>query len=162
MSYVWKKDGKAQQSSSGFGKNFLLVKNSYLDTENKIEVAVSDVTSNINTSGKITLLTSDPKIVFYTNDPMFGIRYERALNNGFSLAGSIFVAPYFFSPKDLSSNNLKFTWSINGETIATPNPKNILAIKPESGVSGSAKIKVDISNTKTLFQESAKEINVNF
>jgi hypothetical protein len=40
--------------------------------------------------------------------------------------------------------------------------KNELRIKPEEGKNGSAKIKIVISNIKTLFQEASKEINVNF
>jgi hypothetical protein len=72
------------------------------------------------------------------------------------------VEPYFFSPKDITSSNLSFEWFLNGTKIETPEPKNVLSIKPEAGKSGSANIKVAINNVKTLFQSLEKKLSVNF
>ena len=72
------------------------------------------------------------------------------------------VEPYFFSPKNINASELTFDWSLNGEKIQTPSPKNILSIKPEAGQSGSATIKIDINNINTLFQSLSKQISVSF
>lgn len=165
LSYVWEKDDKVQSDSSGWGKNYLIFQNSYLDRDNTVEVKISDISGRTNASGRITLNTSNPKILFYKNDPQFGVRWETALNNGFIInpEGEILnVEPYFFSPKNISSSNLSFDWFLNGQKISTPNPKNILSIKPEAGQSGSATIKIDINNINTLFQSMSKQINVSF
>jgi len=165
LSYAWEKDGSVQTKSSGWGKNYLIFQNSYLDKENTAEVRVSDLSGTTNASGKITLKTFTPKIIFYENDPALGIKWENALENGFSLntEGKILnVEPYFFSPKDITSSNLSFEWFLNGTKIETPEPKNVLSIKPEAGKSGSANIKVAINNVKTLFQSLEKKLSVNF
>ena len=165
LSYAWKKDGTVQSSSSGWGKSYFIFTNSYLDKNNIIEVKVSDISGGTNASGKITLKTTTPKILFYRNDPVFGIKWETILNNGFTIGESgetIVVEPYFFSPKDINSSYLTFKWTLNTQKIQTPDPKNILSIKPEAGQSGSSIIKVDINNTGTLFQSLAKQLTVQF
>lgn len=165
LSYTWIKDGNVQLNSSGWGKNYFTFQNSYLDKENNIEVKISDISGSINTSGKITLRTTDPKILFYRNDPQLGVRWETALDNRYTINPSgeiLIVEPYFFSPKNINSSALTFDWFLGGEKIQTPNPKNILPIKPEAGKSGSAIIKVLISNTKTLFQNMSNQIKVSF
>jgi len=165
LSYVWVKDGKTQSDSSGWGKNYLIFQNSYLDKENVAEVKVSDISGGTNASGKITLKTINPKILFYENDPSLGIKWETVLNNGFVINSdgkTLTVEPYFFSPKNINLPDLAFDWFLSGEKIQTPNPKNILSIKPEAGQSGSATIKVVINNINTLFQSMEKQIQVSF
>jgi len=165
LSYIWKKDSKTQSDSSGWGKNYFIFQNSYLDKGNIIEVRASDISGGASASGKITLNTTNPKILFYKNDPSLGVKWETALSNGFTINSNgetITVEPYFFSPKNINSADLVFDWSLNGEKIQTPDPKNILSIKPEAGQSGSATIKVVVNNIKTLFQSLEKQINVQF
>lgn len=165
LSYVWNQDGKIKPDSSGWGKNYFIFQNSYLDKENVVNVKISDISGNTNASGKIILETTNPKILFYKTDPSLGVKWETALNNGSIINSNgeiITVEPYFFSPKNINSPNLIFDWFLNGEKIQTPDPKNILSIKPEAEQSGSATIKVLINNTKTLFQTLDKQIQVSF
>jgi hypothetical protein len=165
LSYVWTKDGDIQPDSSGWGKNFFIFQNSYLDKENIVEVKVSDITGGANTAGTIQLQTSIPEIVFYEDDPLLGVRWENALKDGARVnrEGETLVAePYFFSPKNINSPDLALDWFLNGEQIQIPNPKNMLSIKPENGQSGNAIIRVVVNNINTLFQSLEKQINVQF
>jgi hypothetical protein len=165
LSYTWIKDGKIQTNSSGWGKSSFVFQNSYLDKTNSIEVKVSDISGSANASGKMTLRTTNPKILFYENNPSLGIMWNRTLSDGFVInadGSTLTVEPYFFSPKNLNASELTFDWSLNGTKIETPNPKNMLSIKPEQGQSGSATIKILINNIDTLFQSMTKQIQVSF
>lgn len=165
LSYIWEKDDKVQSDSSGWGKNYFIFQNSYLDRDNTAEVKVSDISGNNNASGRIILNTVNPKILFYENDPQLGVKWERSLSDGFlvNTNGTIInVEPYFFSPKNINSPDLTFDWSLNRKKISTPDPKNILSVKPQEGQSGSATIKVEINNVNTLFQSLSKQISVQF
>ena len=165
LSYVWTKDGDIQSNSSGWGKNYFILQNSYLDKENAVGVKISDITGNANTSGAIKLLTVKQKVIFYENNPSLGIRWEKALSNGFKINsnGETLVAePYFFLPKNINSSGLVFNWFVNGEKMSAPDFKNILSVRPEAGQSGNAIIKVMVDNINTLFQSAEKEINVEF
>ena len=166
LNYDWKQDDTEEPGASGYGQNFYLFNNSYLETSNKVEVLISSLVNGNNLgSNKITLTYGKPKIDFYENDPSLGIKWENALTDNFNLNknGETLVAePYFFFPKNLSSSDLSFEWSINDSAISTPSPKNKLSVKPNSGVSGQAKIDLSINNVNTLFLTLAKTLNVNF
>jgi hypothetical protein len=162
LSYTWKKDDAVQVNSSGWGKSSYLFRQSYLDAQNIIEVKVGDVFGNTSASGRISTQNITPKILFYEKNN--GFISKNVLPRTFDLnkEGSTIVAvPYFFSPRDLSDSKLKFEWFINGTKISTPVIKNELSIKGAENKSGLAKIKVIISNTRTLFQNGNKEINAN-
>lgn len=162
LSYSWKEDGEAQTASSGWGKNFYLYKASFLDSFGRIGVTVSD-TNGTGAQNEITLNTSEPKIVFYKKDRVFGNRSENAIQNGYSInpSGETIVAiPYFFYPKNLNSGGVSFVWSLGGQTIQTPRVKNEILVAPDGR--GSSSIKLEIRNTNSLFQKAEKEINVNF
>ena len=165
LSYLWNKDGSIQTDSSGWGKSYFVFQNSYLDKGNTIDVKVSNISGSVNAENQITLQTGNPKIIFYENDPILGTKWEKALTDGYQIDtnGETLVAePYFFSPEDISSPNLTFDWSLNGESITTPDPKNILSIKPEAGQSGNATIELNVNNVGTLFQSMTKQISVKF
>lgn len=164
FSYNWKQDDKSKQDSSGYGKNYYIYQNSYLENSNTVAVAVSDIFGNGIGSGTISINPGNPKIVFYKKDQILGTQWENSISNGFTInkdGDTIVAEPYFFSIKDLNSSGYEFNWFLNGEQTPTPSQKNTLSIKP-GGNSGSAIIKVIINNTKTLFQSMNKEINVNF
>jgi len=162
-SYKWKLDGIHKTTSSGYGKNFYIFKNSYLDNQNEVEVTVADLLGRSVGSEKLNIKTVEPKIIFYKKDPSLGTQWGKALTDNFTIGnrGEILVAePYFFSTQDLNSNDLSFKWFINGQEIENPQPKNILSLIKDSSDFGRAEIKLTINNIKTLFQKAEKTLNV--
>lgn len=165
LSYTWKRDGSVAQSYSGFGKDYYIFKNSYLDKENEIEVEAIDILGKVRPKGQITLSTYEPKIIFYQKDPEFGVNLKNAITNTYELGDgntTLVATPYFFSPKNIKDEVLKFEWSIDNEKISTPENKNEINIRGEEGQNGTSIIKLLINNTRTLFQELETTINVNF
>jgi len=165
LSFTWEKDGNGQPNSSGWGKTSFVYKNSYLDLENEILVKVSDIFGSINTGSKISLRPTTPQIKFYKGDFLLGIDLGNSLNSGHLLdkEGEVIVAvPYFFTPKDINSPDLVFNWEINGKPASSLGGKNELKVKGGAGISGNAKLWVDINNTKTLFQSLKNELSVIF
>jgi hypothetical protein len=58
--------------------------------------------------------------------------------------------------------NVSFKWLLNGEPVESQFPLNTLSVKPTSGQSGQALIKVIINNANTLFESVEKQLNVSF
>jgi hypothetical protein len=165
FSYKWKQDNQNKLDYSGYEKNYLIYKNSYLDQNNKVEVVISDLFGNDIGSNNITITPTSPKIIFYEKDSLFGTKWEKSLTDGFKInpnGTTIIAEPYFFSIKDLNSKDYSFEWLLNDQDASKPNQKNSLSVKPESGSSGSSNIKITINNIPTLFQSVEKELNVNF
>ncbi|MDQ3075752.1 MAG: hypothetical protein M3Q34_01340 [bacterium] len=165
LSYIWEKDGKGQPNSSGWGMNFFIFKNSYIDKSNEVIVKVSDIFGNNETGNNITITPGNPKIQFYKKDILQGIDLAHILLDGHLVdkkGETVVAVPYFFSPKNINSPDLLLTWLINDKPARISNIKNELGIKGEEGKSGQAKVKVNIKNPNTLFQSLEKEINVVF
>ncbi len=164
FAYRWEQDGKTSVTFSGFGKSSYTFKNTYLETENEINVTVSDLAGNGIGTGTTTVRPSEPHITFYAKDPISGQHLPRAIGNGFFIpeGGAIISAePYFFSPKDLESPDLQMSWYLNGAPISS-DVKNEIGIKPESGSEGSARIRLTVKNLKRLFLNREKQIDVTF
>ncbi|HEU0085540.1 MAG TPA: hypothetical protein VFQ59_01105 [Candidatus Paceibacterota bacterium] len=165
LSYIWSKDGKSQSQYSGWGKNYIIFQNSYLDRQNEVSVQVSDITGNMKAGGLTNLTTGNPKILFYRSDPIFGTDWGRALSTEYSInpdGETIIAEPYFFSEKNVTSPNISMKWFLNGQEIDNPAPKNALSLILQTGEKGTAIIKTTVENTKALFQESSKELRLNF
>ena len=166
LSYTWEQDGQGQVAKSGWGKNSFVFYNNFLDNTNVVNVKISDITNDINTEGEIILPTYNPKILFYEKDPIFGININKAINTEkFEIKKEgvgIVAIPYFISPKNLNSPDLKFEWSINNNIISIKEPKNEVGLKPENGQGGEATLRLILSNTKALFTGITKEIVLTF
>lgn len=165
LSYTWRRDRRANTNASGFGKDSFTFRHNFLDTGNTIEVLVSDILNEVSAEGNITLFPASAEILFYRKDPELGTRMERALTDNFFVdqEGETIVAmPYFISPANLASPNLRFEWSLGGSPMATPEVRNELGVKPQSGTRGSSSVGIVVSNIRALFSGAENEINVGF
>jgi hypothetical protein len=163
-SYNWKLDGKGSQMFSGYGKSAYFFKKSYLDKTNKVSVSISNLLNESIGSASLEIGNSNPKILFYKKDPYLGTIWEKSLSDYFTIDPSgetIVVEPYFISPKNINSSDLKLSWELGGSNITTPSTKNELSIKPQTN-GGNSKIKVTAENIKSMFLNISKEINVKF
>ena len=165
MTYVWKQDYNNVQDSSGYGKNYFIYTNDYLDDSNNIDVTASTIDQQNSSEASINIATTLPKIEFYKNDVTLGTLWEQALSDGHKIQGTetLQAAPYFISPRDVSNPLLTWTWSINDSTINTSIlTPDLIPLQTQAGVSGTSKIDLQISNSYKVFETASKEINVTF
>ncbi len=165
MVYAWRQDYANDQGSSGYGKNFFTYINDYLENSNNISVTATTVDQKYSSEANIEIRTANPKILFYKNDASLGTLWEQALSDGHKISGDeiIEAAPYFISPKDIRIPILTWNWSINDSLINISNyRKNLIPLQTQAGVSGTAKIKLEIENKYKIFANTSKEINVEF
>ncbi|MEO7597106.1 MAG: hypothetical protein ABIS26_01735 [Candidatus Paceibacterota bacterium] len=166
LTYSWQQDYNNSPGDSGYGKNYFLYNNDYLEDSSTISVTASTLNQGSSAEQNITVRTTQPKIIFYKKNSTMGIVWENALGNVHKIEpeGEIVVAsPYFISPKELLNPALVFRWSINDRTIQIVGfIKNIIPLKAETGVSGTSKLKLDISNNDKIFETAQKEINIEY
>jgi len=165
MVYSWKKDYKNDQGASGYGKNFFTYLSDYLEDSNRVSVMASTTNNSHSSEKALTIEISQPKIIFYKNDPSLGTFWEKSISNGYRIQGNeiLQAAPYFISPGDIRIPILVFNWLINDQMVSVDSlNKNLLPLSAPSGTSGAARVKLQISNTYKIFENSSKEISVNF
>lgn len=160
--FKWKRDDKVIQSGSGYGKNSLLLRQSYLNKKEVLDVSATGIGTGIITQKKFEVPIFKPKILFYEKDPLLGIRYNRALDQSFEVASgekTIVAEPYFFGPVDALSPELEYTWTINGQSIYTPEIKNVLTVKKGTSA-GVATIGLEIKNLLRLFMNGKTQTDI--
>jgi hypothetical protein len=165
MVYAWKQDYTNNVDGSGYGKNSFVYTNDYLDDSNNVDVVASTIDGSYSSEASIDIGTTQPKIEFYKNDPNLGTIWELALTDGHKVDNTetMQAAPYFISPQDIRIPILTWNWSINDNGVDVPiYSPNLLPLKTQAGVSGTAKIDLEIRNSYKVFVDVSKEINVVF
>ncbi len=160
--YNWKKTYTPNPNDSGLGKNVYLYRGNYSFNEDKVETTVSTGDKALSINKKTRVSIYEPKIVFYENNPLLGVRYENSLGGNFDLKEkevTLTAIPYFFS----LNNNADFLWLLDGKKLEI-NPDNKAQFtlrKPEQG-SGRSSISLKISNTGYDLQEASKSIGISY
>ncbi len=161
--YTWENNYDPAQEESGYGKQSYTFRSSYLHQVETVSAGVSSLSGGSASEGQITIVPTNPEIVLYQNNLAEGTLYNRALGNGFIFSGSevgVLVAPYFFSPKNPTNTQLKYSWVLNDQKIETPATKNLLVLRKKPEDEGLAKISVGVENVIKLFQEAGVNITI--
>lgn len=161
--YNWKKNHTFDQSNSGYGKYSFLIRNSYLDQTDIVNVNASS-SSGEGSEGTLNIIYTKPEIKFYEKSPTYGLRLNKLLNEGFSLQNgemTISAEPFYFSKSkgNIIEKSMNYKWTINGTNITSPEKPNEITVRG-SEKSGQAKIDISITNLLTLFQDAKQSINV--
>lgn len=165
MTYYWKKDYTNNVDGSGYGRNFFLYINDYLEDSNNISVTASTVDQQNSSSANIDIGTTEPKILFYKNDNILGTIWQNSLTDTHKIQGSeiLEAVPYFISPKEIQHPSLIWNWFINDSLVNLKSfRKDLMPLQIEMGTHGTSQLKLEIENQDKIFQTTSKEINIEF
>src|SRR3989338_2837562 len=116
--------------------------------------------------GKNTIKIRVPKIIFYENDPIFGIKYEKAITNTFNLLNKevmITAHPYFFSSRERISSDFDYLWKVDGSKVSgSPDDESSIVLRQESEGEGAVKIAFSIQNINRILQSAQSSFSVIF
>jgi hypothetical protein len=164
FAYDWSENYTANASVGGYGKNSYTSVMDYLNPEKVIQVSVSGRDGSTATTGSLTLDPSDAKLLWYASSPLYGPLFGHALDGTYTVKGSdtsIIAEPYFFSPGTPNSPMLKYAWTLNDNTLDTPNIPNSLFLHRDSSAVGTATLSIEISSVNKLFQDLTANLTLN-
>lgn len=163
--YAWKKDGQVMQSDSGIGKNTFLVSGTVPIRDVRIEVSASSLDGDIFASKQVLVTNTQPRIIFYENNPVYGLMMNKAITKAVNMLTdefSVLAVPYFFSVGYATTPDLKYDWTMNGATVGNQEPKNAFTARINKTGSGTADIGLKISNLVRIFQFTNNSYQINF
>ena len=165
--YKWIETGIVKGSSSGLGKNSIIIKESISTSNTPLTLEIYDSSNNFILSTSKELVSSDPEIIFYENNPLYGILYNKSLLQNYFLGNrdeiTITAEPFFFDKKENILSNLSYTWKVNGTKIEQPDIKNEVILRRENKeIKGRASISLSVGDPKTLFQFTNNNIYINY
>jgi len=164
--YSWKKDGKVEQSASGLGKNTIVFNGTVPIRDAVIEVTASSLDNTLSAYKKITIGNiKNPEIIFYENNPIYGIMMNRAISSNVKMISDEFgvlALPYFFTIKEQQSSDLEYIWSLNGKKVNNQSPINSFTARVDTSGAGSAQIRLKLNNLSRIFQFTENNYTLNF
>ena len=163
--YTWRQDDSVIEDQSGYAKNVLRINGSILLQPTGIEVEVTG--SGKEDAKKIIALSPTlPTAIFYENNPLYGVLFNKALYGNFdfkdALEKNIEAFPFFFGANKKSDGNLAYEWNINGAIINLPANQSGTTFRNTTGDSGTSAIGVKIDNNNNFIEEANQSLNINF
>jgi hypothetical protein len=157
--YEWTVDGTVIGNSSGTGKNTLTVT---APTAGSLAVGVtaSSLDGTLKARTEKIISVASPRIVFYEEDPILGLRTDKALADAFTLTKRetrLVASPFYFSTAKREGGDITYGWSVNGTTLEGGEEKS--AIDLTGGGEGLlVSIKLTIDNAKRFLQTSDRTV----
>lgn len=163
--FSWRKNGSIQQAFSGSGKDSFVFDGTIPIRDAVIKVNASSISDNIYASKQITITNVSPKIVFYENNPVYGIMLNKAITNTVKMISDEFgviAVPYFFSGNSANTPDFDYVWSMDGNPVENQDPKTTFTTRTDVPGSGIANIGLKISNNIRIFQFIDSSYNISF
>ena len=164
--YSWKAGYFGNSNDSGYGKNTFIYKAGYTYNTNQIETTVSTLDTNISVNKKTKIYVSNPKIIFYENKPLEGVRFENALNDTFNFLNNeltVRAVPYYFALPGFDNSTALFSWTMDGKKLEIdPDDKMEYTFgKPKQG-NGSFLLGLTLDNVGYDLQTASKNITISY
>lgn len=164
--YTWKKNGEVEGSASGYGKNvYIGLQTSYLREGEDISVEVSAPRDNVVAANSILITPTVPNVILYEKSPLYGIVYEKALQNRTELKNeeiTIIAEPFFFSVPRRNTANLTYAWSLNDSALTDFANKSSLTLRKTLEQAGRANLSVVLQNTLKLLQGGKSNLTISY
>jgi len=142
LSYSWTVDGVQIANSSGIGKSAVIVASPLQYRARDVSVSVMSPDGNLVGGDSLSLSPQEPSIRLYENDPLLGIRFDRALSDTYTIDGTeatLYAAPFSLP----TTNGLPFIqWFLNGSAAQTG---NLITLRPSGSGQGSASLSLTAS-----------------
>lgn len=152
--YKWSENYEVQGDRSGFGKNTyefvgpIILRPVTIQTE-----TYAAANKNLKGVNSFELNNVYPQAIVYENSPIYGVLFNRAVNNGYLLSQrevKLSVFPYYFST-DNKNDKVAYDWSLDDSPLDIPISENSTVFRRTDNLRGQAKISVGISeDTKAL------------
>lgn len=157
--YTWKKGSTVLGSLSGYGKQSAIISGTVVPEPMTVSVTVQSKDGAQSGEAATVVDFYDPEIVFYKEDPLYGVLYNSALggqeplsNNEFKIIG----APFYFSDTG------PYIWSINGINRPDLNDQKSITFRNNGTTGGSSRISLEIRGVKNILQSARKDFTVYF
>jgi hypothetical protein len=165
LSYKWTKNGTVLGDFSGYGKNTYIMLGSIISIPIDMQVEVTNTSGDIIAKAETTVTPTDPKIVFYKRDPLYGIQLQNSIKTNEIMTDKeidVLAEPLYFSTNDVSLGNLQYNWKINNQDISNNALKNERIFRSTSNISGTSNIFLSINNISKILQTADESFSLKF
>ena len=163
--YKWLQDTTVLGNQSGYGKNSITVNGSVVARGTDIQVDVSTTDGSYVARQLLTVNPNDPQVFMYENNPLYGILFNRAVQNTFTLNKEevqFEAYPYFFSTRSRASADLSYNWLMNGDTINVPPSQHSMLFRNVANQTGTSRVSLLVTSATKILQNATNNFAVTF
>ncbi|PIQ91352.1 MAG: hypothetical protein COV70_04245 [Parcubacteria group bacterium CG11_big_fil_rev_8_21_14_0_20_39_22] len=164
--FTWKKGDRVIGSESGVGVDTFIAEGDIPIRETVVSVEVRSFDDIYVAEKTIVVKPTSPTILFYRNDPFYGIMFNSALSNPFSFSSDeieITSIPYSFNAERRNDPNILFSWSMNGTALPVSGAgQSELVLRNEGNRSGQSLVSLRASHRSRIFQFADNDIRIQF
>jgi len=163
--YSWRVNGNPATDASGYGKNYIFFAGGIPLKPAKITVEVSSLDQVYAAEGDTSFSPIQPQIIFYEDNPLLGILYNKALTGRVKLQNQeikIAAIPYFTGSLYREGRDLSYGWQMNNKPVTTLADGSGLTFRQNSGTAGTASVSLEISNPSKIFQTTRGDLSLSF
>jgi hypothetical protein len=163
--YKWSENYEVQGDKSGFSKNTyefigpIILRPVTIQTE-----VYAAVDKNIKGVNSFELSNVYPQAIVYEDSPIYGVLYNRAVNNGYAMSQRevrLAVSPYYFST-DNKNDKVSYDWALDDSPLDIPVSENSTVFRRTDNSRGQAKISVGISEDTKALQSAGLDFIVSY
>jgi hypothetical protein len=159
--YRWTKDGRYDETRSGYGKDYYLLGSSLLNRPFNLMVEVYDVNSPARATSSVVVNYFEPSIFFYEKNPSLGTLFNKAIAGTFELNRrevEFEAVPFSFSREAIPI----YSWRMNDRVVETPTNRQFITFFNENNETGSARIGLNITIPERILQGASNSFNLLF
>ncbi len=142
LSYAWRVDDALQANMSGIGKSAIIVATPLQYRNRSVSVVVQSQDGSFITGTSLSLAPHEPTVRIYENDPLFGIRFDRALSSSYAITdaeSSLYAGLYSFPT---GAGTPAINWYLNG---ALAQSGTTITLRPTGSGKGSASLSLVVA-----------------
>lgn len=160
--YSWKRSGKYIDNGQGYGKQSIVIEADDLPRPLEVTVDISTREETEHIKSSINIEPSEPSLVFYEDDSLYGILFNKSLTGRIPLKNSemkVLAVPFGFN---LKNQNNAYTWSINNIEQTDLSKNRSIVIRTKGDTSGSSSVNLDMRNLDSILQGAVAGFTVYF
>lgn len=153
--YEWKRNSRAIENQSGYGKQSITVVGDVVPRPYDISVSVWPRDESGSAQAYTTVGMANPYIAFYVDDPTYGTLFNSAVKNVIRIGSqkevAVLASPFGFNGAG-DENELSWSWSINNLRRAELSANRSVLLRAPDDSSGSSIVQLNIKNADKILQ----------
>ncbi len=164
--YQWKKNSRAVEDQSGYGKQVFTLIGDIVPRANTINVTVSTKDGINRVSGYTIIDYNSPSLSFYIDDPLYGTMLNKSVTEtifiGSEKETSVLMIPYGFTKPINELGNLLLTWMINGYEKPELQTNQSITLRAPENSEGSSNVELTVRNKTDILQSASASFSARF
>lgn len=164
--YQWKKNSRAVEDQSGYGKQVYTHIGEIVPREATITVTVSTRDGSKRASATTIIEYGQPSISFYIDDPLYGPLWNKTIDENIYIGQekeiSVLMIPFGFNKPTNGLGNLLLTWMINSYERPELETNESVTLRAPENSEGSSNIELTIKNKKDILQTASAGFSAKF